>query len=144
MWNQINNQADINNLLTEYYEFHDSCICSVDYKSGAKVNKEGSMNGISEECALIVRVERQVPLFHERLDKKMLELKFVGLRRMNLIGYQSNYFCEILSCYLSFYKGLIIWSEDEGFDPESYHDTVLLEEPKSTFVVANRLEWRFV
>jgi len=63
---------------------------------------------------------------------------------MNLIGYQSNYFCEILSCYLSFYKGLIIWSEDESFDPESYHDTVLLEEPMSTFVVANRLEWRFI
>ena len=74
MWNQINNQADINNLLTEYYEFHDSCICSVDYKSGAKVDEEGSMHGICEECALTVRFESQMPLFHARLDKKSWSL----------------------------------------------------------------------
>jgi len=143
MWKQINNQTDIDNLLTEYFGFHDSCICSVEYKSGAKVDEKGSMHGISEDCALVVRFDSQMPSFHKQPDKKTLELKFIGLRRMNLIGHQDNYFCNIQSCYLSFYSGYIVWSDDNCFDLENYHDTALLEEPMSTFVVADRLEWQF-
>lgn len=142
MWTQINNQADIDNLLTEYCGFHDSCLYSVEYKSGAKVDENWAMCGINKNCALIVRFDSQA--FHKSPDKKTLELKFIGLRRMNLIGRQDNYFSEILSCYLSFYKGFIIWSEDDDFDPKRYNDTALFKEPMATFIVADRLEWRFV
>ena len=144
MWNQINSQADIENLLYLYNNFHDSCICSVTYKSGAYVDEKGSMHGIHEDGVLFVRFDSQSPSYHLESRRKSLELKFIGLRRINLIGFQDNYFCEILSCYLAFYKGYIIWSEDDCFDPDNYSDNELLKEPMSTFIIANRLEWRFV
>ena len=144
MWNQINNQTDIVRLQSEYFRFHDSCICSVVYQSGASVDESGSMSGTSKKCALVIRLDSQMPLFHHQPDKKSLELKFIGLRRMNLIGYQDNYFSDMLSCYLSFFKKYIVWSDDDGFDPENYMETELLNEPMSSFVIADRLEWRFV
>ena len=143
MWNTVINQIDIDDLLAEYYGFHDSCICSVDYISGAKIDEKGYMGGIDRECTLIIRFESQMPEFHKQPDKKILLLKFIGLRRLSLVGYLDNYFCANISCYLSFYKEFIIWSDDDGFDPENYRDTVMFEEPMPTFVVANRLEWRF-
>lgn len=143
-WNQINNQTDIENLRYLYNNFHDSCICSMEYKSGAYVDEKGSMHGIHEEGVLVARFDSQSPRYHLESVRKSLELKFVGLRRMNLIGFQDNYFCEILSFYLSFYKDYIIWSEDDSFDPDNYGDNELLKEPMSTFIIANRLEWRFV
>jgi len=144
MWNHINNQADIDNLLAEYYDFHDSCICSVDYISGANVNEKGSMHGINKDCILLMRFDSQMPEFDKQPEKKSLELKFIGLRRIDLIGYQDNYFCNISSCYLSFYNDYIIWSDDEYFDPEYYNDATLFKPPMSTYVIADRLEWRFI
>ena len=83
MWNRIDSQGDIDNLLAAYYGFHDSCICSVEYKSGAMVKEDGFMSGISEDCT------------------------------------------------------------NEYFNPENYETTELIAEPMETYVVANRLEWRF-
>ena len=143
MWKQVNSQEDIDYLLDEYYGFHDSCITAVEYISGAKVDEKGSMSGIDKNCALIVRFDSQMPL-HKLPKNATLELKFIGLRRMNLIGYQENYFSDISSCYLAFYKDFIVWSEDDYFEPETYNDDELLKRPMYTFVVADRLEWRFV
>lgn len=101
------------------------------------------MSGITDNCNVVIKFESQMPAFHKHAEKKSLELKFIGLRRLNLIGYQDNYFCDISGCYLSFYNGLIVWSEDESFNPEKYRDDRLFEEPMETFIVANHLEWRF-
>jgi len=143
-WNQINNQADIEFLLREYFRFHDSCIIAVDYISGAKVNDEGSMCGVSSGCALIIRFDSQMPSFHHQPEKKTLGLKFIGLRRLNLIGYQDNCFPIMSSCFLAFYEDFIVWVEDDCFNPENCSGTGLLEAPMSTFAVADRLAWRFV
>ena len=144
LWNQIRNQADIDFLLSEYYRFHDSCICAVDYTSGAKVDDNGNMRLISNDCALVIRFDSQMSAFHKQSDKKSLELKFIGLRRLNLIGFQNNYFSDISSCYLSFYNDFIIWSDNGYFDPEKYSEALVFKEPMSTFVVADSLEWRFI
>lgn len=143
-WYQIESRADIENLLAEYYGFHDSCIVAVNYVSGACVDIKGAMHNIDNNCSLIVKFESQMPAFHKHPEKKSLELKFTGLRRLNLIGYQSNYFSDISSCYLAFYKQFIIWSDNYYFDPCAYEDKVLFEEPMSTFIVADKLGWRFV
>jgi len=143
-WHQIESQLDIENLIAEYYGFHDSCIVAVNYVSGAGVDSNGSMHSIDKYCNLIVKFESQISAFHTHPEKKSLELKFTGLRRLNLTGYQNNYFCDISSCNLVFYKEFIIWSDDDSFDPDTYSNKVLLEEPMSTFIVADKLEWRFV
>jgi len=142
-WNQISTQADIDNLLSEYSGFHDSCICSVEYVSGAKVNEEGWMGGTVKDCALIMTFNSQMAAFVKEPEKRVLELKFVGLRRLNLIGHQDNYFGEITSCHLSFYDGHIIWADTAYFDPADFAEEQILEEPMTTFVISDRLEWRF-
>lgn len=43
MWNEIKNEIDIENLMREYSGFHDSCIVSVSYHSGAYVDDNGGM-----------------------------------------------------------------------------------------------------
>ena len=144
LWNQIKEQKDIDFLLDEYFGFHDSCICNAGYKSGAEVDDNGHMHGVSNDCALIMRFDSQMPLFHKQPEKASLELKFSGLRQLNLIGYQENYFCDISSCYLAFYKNYIVWSDNDYFDPDNLQKTQLLEEPMSTFVIADKMEWRFV
>lgn len=143
-WFQIKSQTDIDHLLDEYYGFHDSCIVSVNYESGARISSDGSMYGVNKNCSLIMKFESQMPKYHEHPEKKTLELKFNGLRRCNLIGYQENYFSGLIACHLSLYQGFIVWSDDDWFDPEKYQDTSLLKEPMATFVVADGLEWRFV
>jgi hypothetical protein len=137
-WNIIKNNDDIEHLLEEYCGFHDSCICKADYVSGASVNEDGAMIGSSAETAkLNVNFKSQMVL-------KTLQLQFIGLRRMNLIGYEENYFSDISSCYLSMDKGYIVWANNDWFDSETPCQNKLLSEPMNTFIVADKLQWRFV
>lgn len=141
-WKEIKNKEDISFLMKEYSCFHDSCIVSINYISGAYVDLKGSMHGIDNNCSLTVRMESQEPEIYNHPGKKTLEMKFTGLRRLCLAGYQNNYFCDIFSCYLSFYKDFILWSDDGNFDPENYRDSIL-SEFMVTFIIADRLFWRF-
>ena len=143
-WLNVESQKDIDSLLEEYYGFHDACIVSVQYISGASVDDIGTMHYSKENSCLIIRFDSQMPSFNKRPEKKTLELKFSGLRRMNLIGIQDNYFCDISSCYLEFYQNHIIWSDNDWFDPLKYSEDKLLQEPMDTFVIADHLAWRFV
>ncbi len=143
-WNQINNQSDIDNLMHAYFGFHDSCICSIDYKSGAKVDEKNGMCGVDKNCVLSIQFESQMPTFHNQPDKKSIVLKFIGLHRLDLSAYRNNFFGDISSCYLSFYKGFIVWADHDGFDPDDCGDGNLFEGSRATFVVAKRLEWKFI
>ncbi len=136
-WREIKNQADINTLMDEYYNFHDSCIISVNYISGANIDNSGGMRGVSKDSHLIIKFDSQI-------KRQSLELKFVGLRRINLIGYQYNYSSSIFECYLSFFGDFIVWSDNEYFDPNNYANLELLKEPMTTFVISDKLEWHLL
>ena len=61
MWNEIENEIDIQNLMKEYFGFHDSCIVSISYHSGAFVDDKGAMGmgnclSIVLKCYYIVSV----------------------------------------------------------------------------------------
>jgi len=116
----------------------------MNYISGAKVDGTGGMHGIDEDCALIIRLVSQMPKFFNQPEKKSLELKFIGLYQLNFFGYQKNHFCDIFSCYLSFYKDLIVWANDEIFDPENICEATPFNENVPAFVFAQHLEWRFL
>lgn len=142
-WFDVTSQDDIDTLLNEYYGFHDSCIVSVQYTSGAAVDDAGFM-GSRGNNYLIIRFDSQMPTFFNQSKKKTLELKFSVLRRINLIGIQDNYFCDISDCYLAFYQNHIIWANTECFNPLEYFGDKLLDEYMNTFVIADHLSWRFV
>lgn len=81
--------------MNSYCGFHDSCIVSVSYESGTSVDSEGIMH-FSDENG-----HRMHVIFHSQMVKEKLELLFVGLRQVHLVGWQDNYTCELFDAHLS-------------------------------------------
>ena len=143
-WHPIKTQEDIKYLMFTYGDFHDSCIVSLNFQSGAYVDDDRSMYfGDAQACVLSVVFQRQ-------WEPKTVELQFIGLRQLHLVGWQDNYLCEISEAYLSFHHGLlpgqpervIVWSDNDSFDPAQIDGTI--HEPADTYIIANELRWRMV
>ena len=143
-WHSIKTQEDIKRLMSAYGDFHDSCIVSLNFQSGAYVDDDRSMHfGDAQACVLSVVFQRQ-------REPKTVELQFIALRQLHLVGWQDNYLCEISEAYLSFHHGLlpgqpervIVWSDNDSFDPAQIDGTI--HEPADTYIIANELCWRMV
>ena len=49
MWNEINNDKDLNSFMDMHYGFHDSCVKELKYISGAYVDENLSMHPIKNK-----------------------------------------------------------------------------------------------
>ena len=86
--------------------------------------------------------------FQRQWEPKTIELQFIGLRQLHLIGWQDNYLCNILEAYLAFHDNLlpgkphrvIVWSDNSCFDAAEIGSTI--QEPADTYIVSNVLRWR--
>ena len=146
VWHEINSAKDIDYLFEFYGGFHDSCIKELRYASGAMVTADRAMFfGKSQD--------RQVDIvFQSQWNPNEIEMRFVGMRRMNITGWQSNYLCEIFGCHLAFHNDLIagldddliVWSDNSGFNPKQLLDRQILSEPGVSFIIAEKLSWREV
>ena len=143
-WHDVKTQEDIDFLMSTYSGFHDSCIVSLNFQSGAFVDDEGAMNfGNAEERRLCV-------IFQGQWEPKTIELQFLGLRQMYVVGWQDNYLCDIFDAYLAFHDNLlpgnparvIVWSDNDRFDITKADNSI--HEPSDTYIVANALRWRIV
>lgn len=148
-WISVNNDAGIKELMEAYCGFHDSCITGISYTSGSYVDDNKSMIGCMDACGhkLVLTLNSQW--------KDPLALLFEGVMKFNVVGYEENYFCEILGAYLSFCTDLtgktrddklIVWSNNECFKPESYSEEKIISAngKNSTYIVAQKLSWRFM
>ena len=147
MWNDIKNDEDIQSLMTEYCGFHDSCIVSMNYSSGAYVDENNAMgNGEIYEHTLLMTLNSQIC--------KTIELLFNGVRKCSIVGWEDNYFCDIFGAYIGFNKDLlgktrddrlIVWSDYESFDPAEYRERELISQSghNCTYVIAEKLFWRY-
>ena len=146
MWNEIKNKIDIENLMKEYSDFHDSCIVSISYHSGAFVNDKGAMaNGELNDHGIEM-------ILHSQWNKP-IELRFTGVRKCNIIGWEDNYFCDIFGAYLNFHSDLfgktrddklIVWADCDNFNPIKYTEETPISTNGnySTYVIAEKLFWR--
>ena len=146
MWNEIKNEIDIENLMKEYCGFHDSCIVSINYHSGAFVDDEGDMvnGGLLEHSIEMI--------LHSQCNKP-IELRFTGVRKCNIVGFEDNYFCDIFGAYLNFHSDLlgrtrdnklIVWADCDSFNPIKYTEETPISTNGnySTYVIAEKLFWR--
>ena len=147
-WKEILTQNDIDEIMNIYGGFHDSCIVSLEYKSGIYVDNERSMHfdGLNK-CGVLLT-------FHSQWNEKPLELYFGGVRKMFVQGLMDNYTNEILDASIKFYDGLlphnysmpervIVWSDNYDFDAETDASSAK-DEPCDTYIIANSLKWRLV
>ena len=146
MWNEIKNEIDIENLMKEYSGFHDSCIVSINYHSGAFVDEKGAMtNGELLDHSIEM-------ILHSQCNKP-IELRFTGVRKCNIVGFEDNYFCDIFGAYLNFHSDLlgrtrdnklIVWADCDSFNPIKYTEETPISTNGnySTYVIAEKLFWR--
>ena len=148
MWNEIKDRIDIESLMGEYGGFHDSCIVSINYHSGASVDNNGAManGGLLEHSVEMV--------LHSQWYKP-IELRFTGVRKCNIVGWQDNYFCDISSVYMDFHSNLlgkardeklIVWADWDCFNPKNYteEETISANGKNCTYVIAEKLFWRII
>ncbi len=148
MWNEIKNENDIESIMNEYGGFHDSCIVSVNYHSGAYVDDNGGMaNG--------ELLEHSVEMVLHSQWNNPIELHFIGVRKCSIVGWQDNYFCDIFGAYLSFHTDLlgktrddklIVWADYENFNPTNYIEEKLISPNAAncTYIIAEKLLWRII
>lgn len=140
---EIKNEQDIEDIMCACAGFHDSCIVSVSYSSGAFVDENNGMgNGdfLEHSLTLILHSQWCSPI----------KLLFRGVRKFSVIGWEDNYFCDIFGAYLAFHSDLlgkcrddrlIVWSDNEGFDPSSHTEDRVLSSHGSTYIIAEKLFW---
>lgn len=146
-WYSINKKEDIDYLMQEFGGFHDACLVGSTWSSGVYVDEQGSMCfGSAEDRRLHV-------VFHSQWMKdKALELCFSGVRRHCLGGWQERYGYEMFDCYLKIHTdlqvgrddSLIVWADGKGFSPLNILDRSLLAEPMWSYIIADKLQWRFI
>lgn len=142
-WKKIVTQSDIEELLQTYNGFHDSYITSLYFKGGVAVDGQAQTVHYGGAASQQLRVT-----FKSIWEPTTVELCFTGLRRLHLIGWQSNYDCDILDAHLSFqyhllpgnHERVIVWADDSSFDISKLSNKI--EEPDYTYIVANELKWR--
>lgn len=146
MWNEINTTADIEALMGRYGGFHDSCIVSVNYRSGAMVYENGGMGNGSKSEHIVEMV-----LYSQW--KGCIELRFTGVRKCSIVGWQDDFFCDIFDVHIAFHTELlgearddrlIVWSDNAAFKPDEYTERriISLNGANCTYVVAEKLFWR--
>lgn len=145
-WKDVHTQQDLDFLLRECCDFHDSCVVELNYKTGSVVDENLYMGmGTLQEHTLSLVLQRQI-------RPVTVELCFSGVRKFYVEGWQNYHFCEISSCHLKFHrdliegedKDLIVWSDYEDFDPKLLSRQDLLDNISESFIIASGLKWRFI
>ena len=145
-WNEVKDEKDIETLLKTYCGFHDSCIASAKYDSAMYTDEEKTMwFGDPEDYSLNL-------IFHSQWDPQYIELRFEGVRRFRLIGFQDNYTSDIYGAFIKFCDDLllsghfapsrsIVWSDCEFDESAAGED---LCEPACSYIIAGSLKWRIL
>lgn len=139
-WKRIETQNDIDELMGLARGFHDTCLVSASFKTGQYVDTSGAM---ASSCAPET-YELTITL-HSQWTKKPLELRFTGMHKTSLTGYDQRSDGIIYDAHLAFHedvpgaegKKLIVWADWVDFSPGKSDIDDL-----TSFVYAECLIWR--
>lgn len=140
MLKEIKTEKDIEELMKAYENFHDSCIVSIKYESGLKVDEDSAM-----EFPKTGEGHKMTVTFQSQIVAKTLELYFKGVRRFYLSALTDNYANEIFEgkiCFINSDKKLILWSDDINFDLNKIN--INLPEPEGSFIISDALSYKII
>lgn len=126
MWKRIKAKADVEELLAECQNFHDCCLHSMEYTSGAYVSRDGTMYPINCDRVLVLQLHQQ------GVPAKILQLRFEGLHRLSLLPTPPDFTCEFFKGQIALQEDEIIWAS-EGLDIPATEQRI--------FVCASSLIW---
>lgn len=132
MRTEVKNDSDIDRLMEEYGGFHDTCIVSVSYRSGASVDENGAMrDGNADEHTLSL-------ILHSQWSKPIV-LTFSGVRAVQIAGFRERYFCNIDEAYIAFRTDLLGKTRDDRLIV--WADWGDLNNKDCTYVIAEKIFW---
>lgn len=127
---ELKNNKDIEKLMKKFNWFHDSCIKELQYYSGGYVGEDGSMYPFnSARCVKVIFQSQDT-------NAGVIELKFDGIKKLNLIPRNEEYDCIIYSASLEKIGNIFYWSEWGDFEIED------LTKEEGTWVSAEKVSWR--
>ncbi len=127
---ELKNNKDIEKLMQKFNWFHDSCIKELQYYSGGYVGEDGSMYPFnSARCVKVIFQSQDT-------NAGVIELKFDGIKKLNLIPRNEEYDCIIYSASLEKIGNIFYWSEWGDFEIED------LTKEEGTWVSAEKVSWR--
>ena len=116
-WQSAETQKDIEQLMSAYGDFHDACIVSLNFQSGAFVDDKSAMHFIG-----------------------LRQLHLIGWQD----NYLCNILEAYLAFHDNLLPGkphrVIVWSDNSCFDAAEIGSTI--QEPADTYIVSNVLRWR--
>ncbi len=142
-FNIVNTIDDIQHLLQSYGGFHDSCIHSAQYVSGACVDDNGGMGQDAGKSEFVLKLHSQAKDVMTAKRLGVLEMYFGGVQSVALRGLTDNRFCDIFDCHLAFHGDVIVWADSAGFTLDTWANTVIGSD-NTTVIVAKTLKWRIV
>lgn len=127
-WNIISTENDIEELLKSFNYFHDSCLVSLRYISGACVDKADlSMNPINNKRSLFVTFQSQSRNCYS------IELLFKKIVKLNLEPDNENYDCSIWEATIKRIGKYICWADTDNFD---------INNPIGTWIICENILWK--
>jgi hypothetical protein len=129
-FNVIDNQMAINDLMTKFNGFHDSCIKEIKYISGAFVDQNGAINPFDSIRTITAIFQSQGAIV------KAIEMKFEKVVRLNLCPKGEMEDAVIYGASIVCHNGLLYWS--------SLCDIKLseLENNDYTWISSEKISWR--
>jgi len=128
-WNYIETQADVDYFMNETAGLHDSVLHSMEYTSGAYVDKEGWM--------LPLDTKRKMSLLFQSQVCGGVEIVFEGTIALNLRPTEDNYTSEIFGCTWTLEDGIVNF-----FDGNSAMDHYDLSDYGGTCASAYGVKWK--
>jgi len=115
MWNEIRNESDLHAFMEKHYDFHDSCIKELKYISGAYATETG-LHPLNDQRILRVIFQGKFK------DANVIEMEFIGLKRLSFLPTDEKYDCIIFEATMFFQDRCIYWcnwklSESELINP---------------------------
>lgn len=144
-WNEIFTDEDIEFFLQKTSGMHDSVLVSAEYTMGCGNTDSGRIVS-NQSSAYLLRI-----LFDSDWTER-IEMLFTGVRHLNFSGFRDNYLNDIYGCYLGFHTELmgktrddrlIVWS-DGVFEPIMNGTHIDLKDSDTSFVIAEKMQWRFI
>ena len=132
-WKEIKTQADADDLMQVFGDFHDGCVREAHFWTDHWVSQDLAMSCTGElDNRIRFLVQRQFK------NPSAIELLFEEVTRFNLVPTPENYYTIIFSAALLVRDNTVFWSPDSDWSPDSPH------RDDRTWISAKHLRWREV
>lgn len=128
-WIELKLQENINNLMNNFYSFHDSCVIEYSYITGMSVDEEKKSMGQdshNSNARLIFQSQLCNPI----------EISFEEIKEINIHTYNNDkYFNDISDATFFIEDDLIYWANSLNWDKNN-------EDKEITYIVCKKAKYR--